>query len=102
MTPEQSGQVLIQVVDVEAGRQIGFGSSVAEQLSDRLDDIRQAITAGAKAVAASLGDLPGATGWQLGEVSAKFGVTLTAQAGVILSSASAAATFDVTVSFKRD
>ncbi len=94
--------VLVQVVPVDEGREIGWGESTTEQLRNRLEDIRLAVKEGAKAVADSLEGLPGAKGWRLGEVSAKFGVTLTAQAGVILSSASAGATFEVTVLFKRD
>jgi Trypsin-co-occurring domain 1 len=96
-------KVFVQVVPVAEGRQqIGWGESTAEQLRDRLEDIRSGIFEGAKAIAESLEGLPGAKGWQLGEVSAKFGVTLTAEAGVILSRASAGATFEVTVLFKRD
>jgi len=95
-------KVLVQVVPVDEGREIGWGESTAEQLRNRLEDIRLAVKEGAKAVADSLEGLPGAKGWRLGEVSAKFGVTLTAQAGVILSSTSAGATFEVTVLFKRD
>jgi Trypsin-co-occurring domain 1 len=96
-------KVLVQVVPLDEDRQqIGWGESTAELLQSRLDDIRSAISEGAKAVADSLEGLPGAKGWQLGEVSAKFGVTLTAEAGVLLSRASAGATFEVTVLFKRD
>jgi hypothetical protein len=83
-------KVLVQVVPVEEeGQQIGWGESMAEQLSNRLEDIRNAISEGSRAVANSLSELPSATGWWLEEVSAKFGVTLTAEAGVILSRASA-------------
>jgi hypothetical protein len=57
---------------------------------------------GAKAVADSLEGLPGTKGWRLGEVSASFGIPLTAEAGVILSKASAGATFEVTILYKRD
>jgi hypothetical protein len=94
-------EVLVQVVPVEESREIGWGSSVAEQLGTRLEDIRNAIAAGAGAVAGSLGNLPSAQGWSLEEVSASFGVMLTAQAGVILSKATAGATFEVKVLFKR-
>ena len=94
--------VLIQGVPVDEGREIGWGANVVEQLQNRLEDVRLAIAEGAKAVADSLEGLPGAEGWQLGEVSAKFGVTLTAQVGVILSNVSSGATFEVTVLFKRD
>ncbi|HEY1351413.1 MAG TPA: CU044_2847 family protein [Ktedonobacteraceae bacterium] len=94
-------QVLVQVVPVNEGQEIGWGSSTSELLQQRLEDIRKAVSEGAKAVADCLEGLPGARGWQLGEVSATFGVTLTAEAGVILSRASAGATFEVTVIFKH-
>jgi len=100
MSSVQSEKVLVQVVRLQRGREIGWGSNVAEQLENRLADIRHAIAVGAKAVADSLAGLPGAEGWKLGEVEASFGVTLTAEAGVILSKASAEATFEVTVTYQ--
>jgi hypothetical protein len=102
MDDEQEAPVLVQVEVVEAGREIAWGANLADQLGNRLDDIRRAIQAGAGAVATSIGDLPRADGWRLGEVSASFGVTLTAEAGVILSKASAGATFEVTVTYQRN
>jgi hypothetical protein len=95
-------QVLIQVVPVTQDGEISWGASITDQLENRLGDIRHAIAAGASAVAASLGSLPGAQGWQLSEVEATFSVTLTAEAGVILSKASAGAAFGVKVLYKRD
>ena len=52
-------------------------------------------------MAKSLQSLTAPEGWRLGEVSASFGITLTAEAGVIVSKASAAATFEVSVKFTR-
>jgi hypothetical protein len=99
----QAPEVLVQVVpDAAAGREIGWGTNVAERLDARLDDIRRAIASGASAVAESLGSLPSARDWRLDNVTASFGVTLTAEAGALLSKASAGATFDVTVTYKRD
>ena len=98
----ESGPVLVQVVDVRGGRQIGLRDNLAEQLGDRTEDIRRAIAVGSRAVADSLPGLPGAQGWRMREVSASFGVTLTAEAGAILSKASAGATFEVTVTYQRD
>jgi len=95
-------QVLIQVVPVAQGGEIAWGGSITDQLENRLDDIRNAIAAGASAVAESLPGLPSVTGWRLGEVEASFSVTVTAEAGVILSKASAGATFEVKVLYKRD
>ena len=43
-------EVLVQVLpDAVAGREIGWGTNVAEELESRLDDIRRAIAAGATA-----------------------------------------------------
>jgi hypothetical protein len=81
--------VLVPVVDVRSEGEIGWGSGVAQQLQDRLDDIRQAIVSASEAVAGGLPALPSAAGWSLSKVSASFGITLAAEAGVILSRASA-------------
>ena len=97
----EEGEVLVQVV-VADDREIGWGSNIAERLDGRLDDVRQAIASGAKAVADSVPTLASAQGWKLSEVSAAFGVTLTAEAGALLSKASAGATFEVTVIYRRD
>jgi hypothetical protein len=102
MTNEKREQVLVQVIPVEASGEISWGTSVTDELEQRLDDIRSAIAAGAKAVAGSLPDLPSANNWRLGEVEASFAITLTAEAGVILSKASAGATFEVRVLYKRE
>jgi hypothetical protein len=96
-------QVWVQVIDVNvaAGREITFGKNLAEGLANRQNDIRGAIEAGSQTVANSIESLPSPTGWRLGEVSASFGITLTAEAGVIVSKASAGATFEVSVTFTR-
>ena len=102
MTDAEAPQVLVQVMaGAGAGREIGFGANVAERLEARLDDIRHAVASGANAVAESLGGVPSAPGWELDEVSASFGITLAAEAGALLSKASAGATFDVTITYKR-
>ena len=96
-------QVWVQVIDVNvaAGREITFGNNLAEELANRQDDIRGAIEAGSQTVANSIESLPSPAGWRLGEVSASFGITLTAEAGVIISKASAGAAFEVSVTFTR-
>jgi hypothetical protein len=96
------GPVFVQVVEVDVEGDIGWRDNLAEQLGDRSEDIRHAIAAGAKAVTDSLPQLPGAQGWKMKEVSASFGVTLTAEAGAILSKASAGATFEVNVTYQRE
>ena len=93
---------MVQVVEIRAGREIANISQLAEQVRNRVDDIRQAIVAGAQTIASTLGELDSPHGWILDEVSASFGLTLAAEAGVILSKASAGAAFDVTVKFQRE
>jgi hypothetical protein len=41
--------------------------------------------------------LPSPRGWRLGEVSALFGITLTAETGMIVTTASTGAAFEVSV-----
>lgn len=95
-------EVLVQVVsDIDSGREIGSTVNFAERFEARLDDIREAIQAAAAAVARSLPGLHAADGWEVGEVSASFGVTRTAEAGVLITKTSAAATFDVTVKMQK-
>jgi hypothetical protein len=97
------GQVWVQVIDVDmaAGREISFGRNLAEGLAEREDDIQGAIKAGSGAIAKSLKSLDSPEGWRLAEVSASFGITLTAEAGVVVSKASAGMTFEVNVKFSR-
>jgi Trypsin-co-occurring domain 1 len=94
-------QVYVQVVPIEAGREIGWGSNLVQQLEERRESIKEAIVAGSSTIAESLAQLRPPTSWEIKEVGASFGITLTAEAGVILSKASAEATFEVTVTFAR-
>ncbi|MGC4807444.1 CU044_2847 family protein [Micromonospora sp. DT233] len=93
--------VLIQVVEVAGGREIGWGGNAVEQLRTRVADIQAAVIAGARAVSADLDSLPTQQNWQASEVSATFGITLSAEAGVVLSRASAESSFEVTVTYQR-
>src|SRR3954470_7922085 len=94
--------VYVPVVEISGGgREIGWGSNVSEMLTARLDDIRDAIRAGAASISTSLPDLPVVADWQVDQVEASFGITLAAEAGVILSKGSAEATLEVTIAFAR-
>jgi hypothetical protein len=101
MGDDAADVVFIPVVEITTGREIGWNTNASELLRSRLSDIRTAISAGAESVASSLTGLPAAETWQVKEVSASFGITLAAEAGVLLSKASAEATFDVTITFQR-
>jgi hypothetical protein len=101
MVEELPDQVWVQVVDLDSDRQIGWGSNLAQHLQERIGDIRDAIVSGSSAVAESIGSLVSPEGWELGDVTASFGIALTAEAGAILTKASGEATFEVSVTFKR-
>ena len=96
-----AAEVWVQVVPVDAGREISWGSNRVQNLADRLEDVKAAIAAGARAVAESLTGLPTAAGWELDEVTGSFGLSLTAEAGVILTKASVETTFEVTVTYYK-
>ncbi len=91
--------VVVQVVDVAGGREISWGDGAVERLRDRLSDVQAAVVAGVRAVAANV--TPDLSGWEVAELQAKFGVTLTAEAGVVVSRATTGATFEVTVTLRR-
>lgn len=94
-------EVVVQVVPLTGGRQIAWGSNKVEDLTSRLEDLKAAIASGGRAVADSLPAVPTASGWQVKEVSGTFGITLTAEAGVILSKVGAEAAFEVSITFER-
>lgn len=99
--PTVPGNVLVQIVETDGGREIAWGGNVTDRLRDRIDELRAAVVAGAQVVNADLDQLPEQPNWRVSELSATFGVTLTADAGVLLSRAGAQATFEVTVTFSR-
>jgi Trypsin-co-occurring domain 1 len=95
------GEILVQVVPTQGGRQISWGSGKAELLAARVSDLRAAIESGVSSLSESIPSLTSPAGWQLSEFKGTFGITLAAEAGVILSKASAEAAFDVEITFKR-
>ena len=99
--PASTGEVLVQVLPVQDGREIGWASNRVAAFRDRLGDVREAVVSGAQAVADSLPGLPSAEGWRLHEVEGSFGISLTAEGGVILTKASAGMTFEITVTFQH-
>jgi len=96
-----SDATLIKIVDLRDGREIAWGSGMTDRLRDRFEDVQQAVSDGVHAVGVSLRDLATVDGWEIGEVSASFGVALAAEAGAVLTKASGEATFDVSVTFRR-
>jgi Trypsin-co-occurring domain 1 len=97
------GAILVQVTtDAEDRRQIRWNLNVAEHLESRIDDIKASISMAASAIADSLPERFDSAGWEAKEVSATFGISLTAGAGAIISKAEAGATFEVSISFVRE
>jgi Trypsin-co-occurring domain 1 len=99
--PGPADEVLVQVLPVDGDREIGWGSSRVAVFRDRLGDVREAVVSGVRAVADGLDGLPSAEGWRLHQVSGSFGVSLTAEGGMILMKATAGTTFEITVTFQR-
>jgi hypothetical protein len=96
-----ASEIWVPVVDVSSGREIGWSSNIAETLNKRHSEIQEAIATGTELVASSLSKLPSPDYWRVEEVEGTFGITLAAEAGVILSKASAEAALEVKVTFAR-
>lgn len=96
--------ILVDVVEVDqAGyRQISPTDRLTAQLSERRAEIEGAVALAADIVQNSVTATEEKGGFHVKEIEAKFGITLTAEAGVILSKMSAEATFEVTITVSRD
>jgi hypothetical protein len=100
MSESAPAPIYVPVVEIgDAGRDFSWGSNVSEM--GRVVSTTFAIRAGAASVSTGLTELPVVGDWHVTEVEASFGITLATEAGVILSKASAEATFDVTMTFSR-
>jgi len=95
--------VRVETVELDAAgaRQIGLRHHTTELLSERRDDIEAAVGEACEIVQDSAAKLDGRNGWRVSSLEAKFGVTLSAEAGVVVSKASAEASFEVTVTIER-
>jgi hypothetical protein len=95
--------VSIETFDqVDGDRQISARRKVSERLAARQADIANAIAEAARLVQESADAVPERRGWRVNALEAKFGVKLSAGAGVILSSASSEASFEVIVKVTRE
>lgn len=97
-------RIYVTELDETGGRPIASRRQVTELLDKRRHDIQEAIAAASRLLGEAADRTPERSkeGWRLDHVEATFGLTLTAEAGVILSRASAEASFEVTVAFTRD
>jgi hypothetical protein len=82
-------------------RQIGAKTRTTALLKERHEDIEAAVAEASAVLRDSAARLEDGDGWRVTSVEAKFGLTLGAEAGVILSKASAEASFEVTITVER-
>lgn len=103
MSEVQRKVVRVETVEVDAAgrRQIASRERTTALLEDRREDIQTAIAQAVDIVQAPLAKEPEAGGWRVASVTATFGITLSAEAGVILTRASAEASFEVTLTIER-
>jgi hypothetical protein len=99
----EAANVLVETVQVDSSgnRQIGARTRTTSLLRDRRDDIEAAVREASTIVQDSVANVEDKDGWHVKSVEAKFGLVLSAQAGVILTRASAEASFEVTVTIER-
>jgi hypothetical protein len=95
--------VRVETVQLESGgtRQISSRRRATALLEERRADIEAAVREACEIVQNSVAKVDPKEGWQLKTLEAKFGLTLVAEAGVIVSRASAEASFEVTVTIER-
>ncbi|WP_234344156.1 CU044_2847 family protein [Streptomyces sp. NRRL F-5123] len=97
------GQVRVETVALDAagGRQIAARTRTSAVLEDRAAEVEEAIVQASAIAQQSLAQVPERDGWQVTSMEVTFGLTLAAEAGVILSKASAEASFEVTLTVER-
>ena len=88
-------------VDPSGNRQIGARVRTSALLNERRDDIEAAVAEASSIIQDSVTKVGEKAGWHVKSLEAKFGLVLTAEAGVIISRASAEASFEVTVRVER-
>jgi len=95
--------VRVETVDLDrtGSRQIGPKSRSTTPLSERREDIQAAIQEASSLVQQAAAKAEETAGWRITTLEATFGLTLTAEAGIIVSKASAEASFEVKITVKR-
>jgi hypothetical protein len=95
--------VRVETVELDSPgtRQIGQRSRTTALLRDRAGDIESAVQEASQIVQGSVAKVRETDGWLVKSVEVKFGLVLAAEAGVVLSRASAEASFEVTLTIER-
>lgn len=100
----QEPSVRVETIDLDAwgARQMGTRSRASAPLRDRAGEIEEAIVQASAVAQESLARVPRREGWAVTSMEVVFGLTLAAEAGVILSKAFAEASFELTLTLERD
>jgi Trypsin-co-occurring domain 1 len=88
-------------LDASGSRQIGSRTRASEPLGERAAEVQEAIVQASAIAQESLARVPQRDGWSISSAEVVFGLTLGVEAGVILSKASAEASFEVTLTVER-
>ncbi|MFH8791637.1 CU044_2847 family protein [Streptomyces sp. NPDC017941] len=88
-------------LDATGSRQISSRIRTSSALGDRAEELEEAIVQASSIAQQSLAQVPRKNGWEVSSMEVTFGLTLAAEAGVILSKASAEASFEVTLTVER-
>lgn len=82
-------------------RQISGTSRSTTPLSERRDEIEEAILQASSLIQNAAAKAADSGDWRVTTLEATFGLTLTVEAGIIVSKASAEASFEVTITVER-
>lgn len=95
--------VRVETIELDSAgtRQIRQRGHTTALLRDRANDIEAAVQEASAIVQDSVAKVQDKDGWQMKSVEVKFGLVLAAEAGVVLSRASAEASFEVTLTIER-
>lgn len=88
-------------LDRTGSRQIRSKDRSTESLAGRREEIQAAIEQASSILQDAAAASPEAEGWRVTTLEATFGLTIAAEAGIVVSKASAEASFEVTITIER-
>lgn len=88
-------------IDHSGTRQISGRTRPTVPLAEHTPQVRAAISAASEIVQDSLESMRPRAGWQVSTLEVTFGITLAADTSIIVSKASAAASFEVKLTVER-
>ena len=99
----QHPDVRVEIVELSHrdGRQISDVGRVTASLRERRKDIEAAIAEAADLLRSAM-IITRESGWDVSDLKARFGITLTAEASIIVGRASSEAAFDIEIAINRN